>query len=656
MELPELRVFLEKAGSELAAIRGGLLLAAQNGFSVRDLETAATRIDRIESTAGSLGMDTVLGFATRVRTLAVADVNAALDVVAALEAALLQFNLRADDFLDNVDDLVEASFGEIAAASTADLISDAWTDLEIDDETLEIFQDEADALLANITASLVILETSPGDTNALWEIRRNAHTFKGAAGIVGFSAASTLAHRVEDLLDKIVETRHPVDQNVVELLGKATGRLTQMTVGADRDAANSDDELASGFDALLVSLARPGSAQVRAKAARGASPASPTGASHAASAPIVRVSLDRLDDLLSLARRLVEGTRADGTPHLELAQIIAQKLLQLRMVRFGTLETRLSRAVHVTCQEEGKKADLTIDGADIEIDTQIVDALIEPLLHLLKNAVVHGIEPAETRRLLAKKERGRINIAVSDTSDGLTITVSDDGGGISTNRLIQKALTNGLLTSSSAETLTESEALELIFHRGLTTAESLSMNAGRGVGMSIIRQSVESHGGTLVVCSDAQKGASFTITIPATATTTVVHEQPSAPDGMPLVLVVDDSSSIRRQTAKHIEDAGLRVITAIDGADALELLLNGKHEPDLILSDVEMPNMNGWEFLDYVKTDKNLGHLPIVMVTSLDATKYRQMAARMGAADYIVKPFGPKDLENILAKFCAVSA
>ena len=125
--------------------------------------------------------------------------------------------------------------------------------------------------------------------------------------------------------------------------------------------------------------------------------------------------------------------------------------------------------------------------------------------------------------------------------------------------------------------------------------------------------------------------------------------------GKPVVLVVEDSSSIRHQTVKFIENAGLRAITAVDGAEALELLLNGV-EPDLVLSDVEMPNMNGWELLEYVKTDDNFGHVPVVMVTSLDSDNYRSLAKKLGASDYVVKPFGAKELERILEEFCTVTA
>jgi CheY-like chemotaxis protein/signal transduction histidine kinase len=623
MERSDLRVFLEKAASQLAGIRGGLLLAAQNGFSARDIEIAAGRVEAIDAGAASFGVDN--GCAEKLLDLAgydVCDPNKALDVVAGFEAALLQLSLRSDEFLVDVDTLVESSIGVFTQVPAQNLKTEGSApeagEFEIDDETLAIFQEEAEGLLANIRTNLQLLTASPADTNALWEVRRNAHTFKGAAGIVGLKSASSLSHRIEDLLDKVVSSGRFPDQWMIQWLGEATDELEKLTRGSDADA--------------LGRTAVPGNDPARP----------PT--------PIVRVSLERLDELVTLCRSLVASSDTD---HQQLAEEISQKLLRLRMVRFGTLETRLSRAVHVTCQEEDKKADITFVGGDVEIDTKAIDALIEPLLHLLKNAVVHGIEPAETRRLLGKPEKGRIHISVTSGAGGVSLTVRDDGCGISTEKLLQKAIAKEIVTADAAQLMTDADAVELIFHRGLTTAESLSMNAGRGVGMSIVRQAIEDAGGTLAVRSQPQKGTSFTMMLPVSRP--AASERNELPNTIPLVLVVDDSESIRRQTAKLVAEAGFRAITAVDGAEALELLLNGL-EPVLILSDVEMPNVNGWKLLEYVKTDQNFGHVPVVMVTSLDEEKYRQMASRLGASDYIVKPFSSKDLAIVLDRFCTVAS
>jgi len=165
--------------------------------------------------------------------------------------------------------------------------------------------------------------------------------------------------------------------------------------------------------------------------------------------------------------------------------------------------------------------------------------------------------------------------------------------------------------------------------------------------MSIVKESVEARGGSMTVESEQQQGTKFTMRMPVTLASPPASEPEPPVEIPPLVLVVDDSQSIRRMTAKIVEDAGLRAITAASGADALELLLNGEWEPDLILSDVEMPVMDGWAFLEYVKTDENFGHIPVVMVTSLDAPQFKQKAFGLGASDYLVKPFSSAELERV---------
>ncbi len=222
-----------------------------------------------------------------------------------------------------------------------------------------------------------------------------------------------------------------------------------------------------------------------------------------------------IDDLRSLTR----------SQHV-LTDELREKLLQIRMVRFGTLETRLTRAVQVTCQEENKKAVAIFENGDCEVDTQVIDALIEPLIHLLKNAVVHGIENEETRRLIGKPDKGQIQIRVDSDEEGVTLHVSDDGRGISGTRLKQKAVQDGIITPEQAGRMNEPDALDLIFQRGLTTADSINLNAGRGVGMSIVKEAVEAHGGSIQIHSAPQEGTTFTIRMPLVLGSSTVNSDP----------------------------------------------------------------------------------------------------------------------------------
>ena len=682
MDRDKTRSFTRGAERDLASIRSSLVIMAQTG-DVSDLALGRSDLARLHQEALDVSLnDVAISIANVVTGLDALssspeptrnDAFAVLDKIALAEASLWKAPLGEGEFLDDVSDFVDSSFNQIAPTPVAPREEIAF---EIDDETLDIFRSEADELLDNISRGTEILKNSPGDQEALWEIRRSSHTLKGAAGILGLDDAAKIAHRMEDLLDRMVEERLQMVPAVTDLFERSAACLRSIASGESPENINALEPLHTAAIAALSftaeDLAQPVPGVVNSsiglavtKVALVQSPPS----------PIVRVSLDRLDALITISRSLLSSQNAledqavqiapgsiSGTMdlmsllerHRSLTDELYSKLLGIRMVRFGTLETRLTRTVNMTCGDEKKKAKIELENPETEVDTQMMDALIEPLLHLLKNAVVHGIESPETRRMIGKPECGSIKVRIDADREAVALSVEDDGAGISALRLRDKAIERGLLDTSSAKALSDRDALRLIFERGLTTAEKLDLNAGRGVGMSIVKESVESRGGSVIVESEPQRGTTFTLLMPLSAESIqpedIVPAAQSTDAGSPLVLIVDDSASIRRHASKIVENAGLRVITANNGADALELLLNGSFEPDLILSDVEMPQIDGWELLAYIKTDENLGHIPVVLVTSLDAERHRKKANELGSSDYLVKPFTDEALTRILSK------
>lgn len=929
MESELLLSFIENAEIDLPAIRNGILVVSQNGGPVSDLELPLRKIHLLRDSVGVLAhqeaqdlayeIEGLLGSAIDAReALSDEQTRKILDLLAMLEASLLNTRLKMEDFSLDVSGFVEESFENLQFYSPAD--EESFDDIqeetefstdeefEIDEEMLEVFRMEADDLLKSIGANLDVLARQPDNTEALWEIRRNAHTFKGAAGIVGFKRPSELAHRVEDLLDHMAENKIPSNIKVVELLQAATDCLKALTTGENSPGLNAKiTAVYSNFDAVMTS---PTDAPVtsvdivESETAVAESPAPDDGPAEQRSEPlkrrpssIVRVSLDRLDDLVKIIRGLVIsrsvfeqrlreldqqidelrnstrrlqsasskfeidfetsflgdrfGRRSDSPVPLrkldglvstsidefdtlefdqytefhqttrELAETtgdtfainsaldvlkgnldslfenqrrlideMQEKLLRIRMVEFGTLSTRLNRAVRVTCDEENKKAEVFIANENLEIDTQILDSLIEPLVHLLRNAIVHGIEPPETRRFLGKPEKGEINLRIYSEETHIVLTVSDDGRGIAVSSLREKAVQNGLISREHADTMDEDETLELIFLPGLTTAEKLNLNAGRGVGMSIVKESVESRHGTIAVASELQRGTTFTIRMPLSLAVTNVllvkggrqtfafplkqvrhilelssseiekatrgsalqlggekypllhlneylglpsgdtaaenvpvllietmgkisalivekliktEEIVIKPLGKPIdniktllgaailgsgdvvpildlpyllsrkqkpqkladtalpedddrvsVLIVDDSPSVRHMTSKVIANAGWQVITAKDGLDALEILRADGKRPDVILTDVEMPRMDGYELLASLKQNDSLQDIPVVMITSRAAEKHRDKAFELGVSEYVTKPYEDTDLVESIKKLARV--
>lgn len=678
MNREQIQSFIKTVEADLARARGSLLLLSQNG-DMSDITIPEKIIARVKDAALQNDQFSIASLAVECGNVleqltSPTEAYKALDVVARIEASLLDIPLHSNEFLRDVSDFVDSSFDEILPRTKSN--EDVFNSFEIDEETFEIFKSEAEDLLGNIKNGLRTLAASPTDQNALWEIRRSSHTLKGAAGILGLADASETAHKMEDLLDKLVELKSETAPPIIQFLETSTKKINAIV-----EAKQFDDvcDLESQYLAAMNALGSAAASSQTSSTQSATESTEINGDARPVHKPIVRVSLERLDELMQISHELMSNRETlaesftnllddDSTDNETITKLeslfetayqlngeLNQKLLQIRMVKFSTLETRLSRAVNMTCMDEGKKAIFELENGDAEIDTLIIDSIVEPLLHLLKNAVVHGIEKPETRRLISKNERGSIRVRVERDEAEIRIQVIDDGSGVSVQKLKAKALANRIIDEEKAATMNDREAYQLMFDRGLTTAVKIDLNAGRGIGMSIVKEGVESRGGLINIDSEPQRGTTFTIVLPAA--TTQSQPEPTLffdhteEEEMLTILVVDDSASIRHQTQKLVEAAGFKCITANSGADALELLLNGDFEPDMILSDVEMPQIDGWEFLEYVKTDDNLGHIPVVLITSLDADEHRQRAYDLGAADYIVKPLTGDALENVTEKF-----
>ncbi|HEY1898316.1 MAG TPA: Hpt domain-containing protein [Steroidobacteraceae bacterium] len=460
-------------------------------------------------------------------------------------------------------------------------------------------------------------------------------------------------------------------------------------------------------------------------------------------------------------------------------------LMRTRMVPFQRHVQRLSRIVRQAAADSGKRAELIVSGASGELDRQVLERMLPPFEHMLRNAVVHGIETPEERVAHGKSESGTIHLDLQREGAEVMVKVSDDGAGMKLNAIRDKGLALGLI--QPGQSLSDEDAMQLILEPGFSTAGAVTQQAGRGVGMDVVATEIKRLGGSLNMETHSGQGTTFTVRLPFTLAIShalvvrtgdeyyalplptvegvlrlskadvsahlgresatfeqggqkyrfqhlaaFVGLEPSAlPEGdvtVPVVLVragehstglvadeligsreivvksvgpqvssirgisgatilgdgriviildigalvrsewrsrfssqplrekgdrrtfamvVDDSITVRRVTQRLLERNGMRVLTARDGMDAITLLQD--NVPDIILLDIEMPRMDGYEVAAHVRNDPRLRDVPIIMITSRVGEKHRARAIELGVDDYLGKPYQEAQLLDAIA-------
>lgn len=464
---------------------------------------------------------------------------------------------------------------------------------------------------------------------------------------------------------------------------------------------------------------------------------------------------------------------------------LQEGLMRTRMVRFGGLTSRLKRIARQVSSELGKEVELEISGESSEVDRTVLDRIIAPLEHLLRNAIAHGIESPEERKELRKNEVGKIKIEVVRQGTNIVIRVKDDGGGIEVDKIRKKAIKQGYIESDS--NISDHDILQFILQSGFSTADEVTQVSGRGVGMDVVDSEIKQLGGVLDIDTSRGEGTEFSIRLPLTlainqallvSTTDDIFAIPLAsiegvvritglelqrfydsdnshyefngveyelkhlgglltgkqgnyakqlqlfpvllvkvgdqhfalhvedligrreivvkPVGMQIgavrgiagatiladgrvvlilemsalvvaeslfkphapieevvesvveqkktIMVVDDSITIRKVTERMLIRHGINVVLAKDGVDATTLLQD--NIPDLMLLDIEMPRMDGFEVASYVRNDERLKNIPIIMITSRTGSKHKEKAMEIGVNRYLGKPFQEEELVN----------
>ena len=515
------------------------------------------------------------------------------------------------------------------------------------------------------------------------------------------------------------------------------------------------------------------------------------------------LEMDRFSTLQQLSRALAESaadlqslhgsmddlTRQYETLLLQQSRVsseLQEGLMRTRMVPFDSLVPRLRRVIRQAAGETGKQAQLKLDGAQGELDRNVLERMTAPLEHMLRNAIAHGLETPETRRNAGKADEGSIRLAVRREGSEVVLQVSDDGAGINREAVRRRGIERGLIKPE--QVIGDGDLDLLIFEPGFSTADEVSRLAGRGVGMDVVASEVRQLGGSIDIASRPGEGTTFTLRLPQTLAVTeavfvrigetvfavpiasvrgvgrisredlasadatyryggedyVLHDlgalvgaatvkaegQLQVPlllvrsgdlraavaidqvvgnreivvkaggpqlasvpgifgatimgDGrvvvildvaplvrrhaalsrdvdqqlpqavehrrVPLVMVVDDSVTVRKVTTRLLERNGFEVGSAKDGVDALERM--AEVIPDLMLLDIEMPRMDGFEVATLVRHDERLGNLPIIMITSRTGEKHRERAMQIGVKRYLGKPYQEVELMRGAARAC----
>jgi two-component system chemotaxis sensor kinase CheA len=440
---------------------------------------------------------------------------------------------------------------------------------ETDDlEFLNEFCTEGRDLLEQIEQGVLVLEGEPAHKDMLNQVFRAFHTFKGNAGILNLVPVKHLAHELESLLDAVRKGRLPIDRRVINLIlaggdamRKYVDLIGQRLAGVDSGQAvivpvnaliarvknclaGKEDEQPVQQAPVAVQqtpIATLGHAVVADPQAPATQPAtqpanpSPTknNMGPTAEGPVNFVKLDtrKLDQLVDLVGELVIAqSMVVEDPHVQALQrgVLASQLRQLsrittdlqltamslRMIPIRGIFQKMGRLVRDLAISQNKKVQLQLLGEDTEIDRNMVEELADPLMHMIRNAVDHGVESPQTRQQNAKPEVGTIKLQAYHRGGGIVISISDDGKGMDPERILNKAIERRLIAADAV--LSKTEIFDLIFQPGFSTAEAVTDISGRGVGMDVVRGHISRLRGRIEVQSTLGHGSEFIIRLPLT--------------------------------------------------------------------------------------------------------------------------------------------
>lgn len=453
-------------------------------------------------------------------------------------------------------------------------------ELAQDASLLQEYLTECDELLQRLDQDLVALEDNPQDIPLLNRIFRALHTIKGTSGFMGFSPIVELSHHAEDVLNLLRKGERKVTRRTMDVLLAVLDQLRRMIGDVRRNTPQeynlggllkqlrrlqapdevrpTPDEIATAQKTaeqaeLSGSPSQAGQAtpakkidelllekQLASAAQMGGASGKQGAAAEGREARTVRVDVGKLDVLVNLVGELVlernrliqlgrqfahaelspdkfEAALSQSTARLTfITEELQSVSLKTRMVPIAMVFRRFPRLVRDTARSLGKELELVISGEETELDKTVVEEISDPLIHLVRNAVDHGIELPQIRVARGKPRKGVVRVRACQQGDQILITISDDGAGIDLALVASKAQEKGWLTPERARLMTAHELLDLVFLPGLSTAERVSDISGRGVGMDVVRSNIKRLNGTVELDSRPGEGTTVTLRLPLT--------------------------------------------------------------------------------------------------------------------------------------------
>lgn len=422
-----------------------------------------------------------------------------------------------------------------------------------DPELVRDFIVEAREHLTSIESKMLVLEQNPGDTEAIHSVFRGFHTIKGLAGFLEFAVIQEVAHEVETLLDRARNGKLTITSAVVDGVLASADFLKQAIDGVELGLMGQPVPALSDPQALVRRIrswttdgeapTSPRDAQSTSAPAQprpvSAAPGEPPSKEPRAGAPApkaadtfsVRVETGKLDYLLDMVGEMVIAqslihhnpklaTVQDSRLQGDLSQLaritgeVQRTTMSMRMLPIGQLFQRTARLVRDLSRKAGKKVELETSGEETELDKTIAEELADPLMHMVRNAIDHGIETPEGRRAAGKSEVARVRLAAYHQGGQIVVEIADDGRGLDREKILKKAQQNGLISDGAQ--LSETEVFHLIFEPGFSTAEQVTDISGRGVGMDVVRKHVQKLRGRIDIQSKIGEGATFFLKLPLT--------------------------------------------------------------------------------------------------------------------------------------------